>query len=86
MRSAKDLGLLFKIKRWISDKPPTCYYLVTPMNLDYVLILFLTRNMDTSLFDKRSGSRGAPVAALASNRRNFWYFSDVLTPFLRSRI
>lgn len=74
MRSAKDLGLLFKIKRWISDKPPTCYYLVTPMNLDYVLILFLTRNMDTSLFDKRSGSRGAPVAALASNRRNFWYF------------
>ena len=42
MRSAKDLGLLFK--------------------------------MDTSLFDKRSGSRGAPVAALASNRRNFWYF------------
>ena len=30
--------------------------------------------MDTSLFDKRSGSRRAPAAALASNRRNFWYF------------
>lgn len=67
MRSAKDLGLLFKIKRWISDKPPTCYYLVTPMNLDYVLILFLTRNMDTSLFDKRSGFWGTLAAALAAD-------------------
>lgn len=54
-RCAKDLGLLFKTKLCISDKSSTCLCLATATNSHTILILFSTKNMDTSLFEKHFG-------------------------------